>query len=99
LARVKKFGMFWIMALIMGILMFIGVMGTIALPTYILFGLLADLISHSGGYDSEYADALMKLMPGWILPVLLVCCFVFGILGGLLGRVLLKKHFVRAGTA
>ncbi|MGI6176355.1 MAG: MptD family putative ECF transporter S component [Christensenellales bacterium] len=139
LTRVKKFGMIWIMAVIMGILMFVGGMGTIALPTSILFGLLADLISRSGGYSSakksvlghgvfamwmignfipivinreaytatlisggygsEYADALMKLMPDWILPVLLVCCFVFGILGGLLGRALLKKHFVRAGIA
>lgn len=139
LTRVKKFGMIWIMAVIMGILMFVGGMGTIALPTSILFGLAADLISRSGGYISvkksvlghgvfamwmvgnfipivinreaytatliaggygrEYADALMKLMPDWILPVLLACCFVFGILGGLLGRALLKKHFVRAGIA
>lgn len=139
LTRVKKFGMIWIMAIIMGIVMFTGGMGVIALPTSILFGLLADLTARSGGYTSakksvlshgvfsmwlvgnfipivinreaytaniiaggygrEYAEALMKLMPDWILPVLLVCSFVFGILGGLIGRALLKKHFIRAGIA
>lgn len=139
LTRVKKFGMIWIMAIIMGIVMFTGGMGVIALPTSILFGHLADLTARSGGYTSakksvlshgvfsmwlvgnfipivinreaytaniiaggygrEYAEALMKLMPDWILPVLLVCSFVFGILGGLIGRALLKKHFIRAGIA
>lgn len=139
LTRVKKFGMIWIMAIIMGIVMFTGGMGVIALPTSILFGLLADLTARSGGYTSakksvlshgvfsmwlvgnfipivinreaytaniiaggygrEYAEALMKLMPDWILPVLLVCSFVFGILGGLIGRALLRKHFIRAGIA
>lgn len=139
LTRVKKFGMIWIMAIIMGIVMLTGGMGVIALPTSILFGLLADLTARSGGYTSakksvlshgvfsmwlvgnfipivinreaytaniiaggygrEYAQALMKLMPDWILPVLLVCSFVFGILGGLIGRALLKKHFIRAGIA
>lgn len=139
LTRVKKFGMIWIMAIIMGIVMFTGGMGVIALPTSILFGFLADLTARSGGYTSakksvlshgvfsmwlignfipivinreaytaniiaggygrEYAEALMKLMPDWILPVLLVCSFVFGILGGLIGRALLKKHFIRAGIA
>jgi energy-coupling factor transport system substrate-specific component len=51
----------------------------------------------SGGYGQEFADAYMYYMPEWIAPVLLVACFVFGILGGLLGRAVLKKHFVRAG--
>jgi energy-coupling factor transport system substrate-specific component len=32
-------------------------------------------------------------------PVLLIACFVCGILGGLLGRALLKKHFEKAGLA
>lgn len=53
----------------------------------------------NGGYGKEYADRLMSYMPSWILPVLLVTCFVFGILGGLLGRRLLRKHFIKAGIA
>lgn len=53
----------------------------------------------SGGYGEEYAQKLMAYLPGWIFPVLLLCCFVFGVLGGLLGRKMLKKHFERAGIA
>lgn len=49
------------------------------------------------GYGQEYVDALNALMPMWMAPVLLVSCFVFGIVGGLLGRKVCKKHFVRAG--
>ena len=51
------------------------------------------------GYGQEYADTLMSYMPNWILIVLLAACLIFGILGGLLGKSLLKKHFVRAGIA
>ena len=52
----------------------------------------------TGGYGVEYAETLMRYIPDWSLPVLLAACFVSGILGALLGRVLLKKHFVRAGV-
>jgi energy-coupling factor transport system substrate-specific component len=49
------------------------------------------------GYGTEYADALMRYVPDWSAPILAIACFVFGILGGLLGRAVLKKHFARAG--
>jgi energy-coupling factor transport system substrate-specific component len=48
-------------------------------------------------FGQEYADALMGYMPDWILPVLVAACFVSGLLGGLLGRKIFKKHFERAG--
>lgn len=47
----------------------------------------------------EYADALMRCMPNWIFPVLVIGSFVAGILGGLIGRKIFKKHFERAGIA
>lgn len=50
-------------------------------------------------FGQEYIEALTKLMPLWMCPVLFVSCFVFGILGGLLGLKLLKKHFSKAGIA
>ena len=50
-------------------------------------------------FGQEYIEALTKLMPLWMCPVLFVSCFVFGILGGLLGLKLLKKHFAKAGIA
>ena len=48
-------------------------------------------------YGQAYIDAVQKLMPLWMAPVLLIACFVCGIIGGLLGRALLKKHFEKAG--
>lgn len=49
------------------------------------------------GYGQEYADTLMAYMPDWILPVLLAASFLSGLIGGLAGRKLFKKHFKRAG--
>jgi len=48
-------------------------------------------------YGQEYIDSLTALMPTWMCPVLLVACFVFGILGGLIGKAAVKKHFIKAG--
>lgn len=139
LTKVKNFGMITIMGTLLGLIMLFGGMGVWALPTGVVFGLLADLTARSGGYASaqksvlahgvfslwlmgnflpiclnpagyaanliaggygaEYADALIRLMPPWLLPVLAVACFGSGVLGGLLGRAVLKKHFIRAGIA
>lgn len=60
-------------------------------------GYVATLINN--GYGQEYADTLVALMPTWLFPVLLACCFVCGLLGGIIGRKVLKKHFARAGIA
>ena len=49
------------------------------------------------GYSTEYADALMKLVPDWSLLPLTLVTLVFGYLGGLLGKKMLSKHFRRAG--
>lgn len=57
----------------------------------------ADLIA--GGYGADYAATLMTVMPDWILPILLVACFVSGIAGGFIGKAALKKHFKKAGMA
>ena len=50
-------------------------------------------------YGQAYIDAVSRLMPLWMAPVLLIACFVCGIIGGLIGRKLLKKHFEKAGLA
>ncbi|MFA6845477.1 MAG: MptD family putative ECF transporter S component [Sphaerochaetaceae bacterium] len=42
-------------------------------------------------------DTLTNLMPAWMCPTLLVSAFLSGIIGGLLGKAILKKHFIRAG--
>lgn len=48
-------------------------------------------------FGQEYIDALTKLMPAWMCPVHLLLCFTFGIIGGILGLAILKKHFAKAG--
>lgn len=48
-------------------------------------------------YSQEYADKLLGYMPAWMLPILLIACFVSGIIGGLIGKALTRKHFQRAG--
>lgn len=49
------------------------------------------------GFGPEYAEALTTLMPMWIAPVLVIACFVCGIIGAYLGKAICKKHFNRAG--
>jgi energy-coupling factor transport system substrate-specific component len=50
-------------------------------------------------FGQEYIDTLTSLLPLWMCPVLLVVTIVCGIIGGLIGRAVLKKHFVKAGIA
>lgn len=51
------------------------------------------------GYGQEYVNTLMSYTPNWMYPVLLVVTFIGGILGALLGKAVLKKHFEKAGIA
>lgn len=137
LTKVKKFGMIWIMSILMGILMIVCGMGYYALIVGGVTGLLAELIFKSGGYKNagkavltcgmfglwvwgnylqlfinreaffasptrqglgeEFINTVNAMLPAWMCPVLLIICFVCGILGGLLGKKLLKKHFSKAG--
>ncbi len=137
LTKVKKPGMLFIMAMIMGILMMLTGMGPWPLLTCAIAGILSELSLKSGEYKSinkailsyaffsmwifgnylplftdyegyfaqradfgqAYIDAISNLMPIWMAPILLVSCFICGIIGGFLGRAILKKHFEKAGLA
>lgn len=50
-------------------------------------------------YGDAYVNELMTYLQPELYPVLLVACFVTGIIGGFIGRAILKKHFKRAGIA
>jgi len=135
LTRVKKFGMIWIMSVIMGLLMLLTGMSWPPLVVSVVSGLLADFVYKSGNYKSaskavltngvfslwlaanylplffaaekywssrqnfgqDYIDAVTKLMPTWMCPVMFAAAFICGIIGGLLGRKIMKKHFEKAG--
>lgn len=56
------------------------------------------LASRAESIGQEYVDALNKLTPDWLCPVLLVICFICGIIGGLLGKKMMSKHFKKAGV-
>lgn len=137
LTRVTKFGMIWIMSVIMGIMMLLTGMSWPPLAVSVFSGLLAELVYKSGNYQSaakavitngvfslwvaanylplffaadkywvsrqkfgqDYIDSVTKLMPMWMCPVTFISAFVCGIIGGLLGRRLMKKHFEKAGIA
>ena len=49
----------------------------------------------AAGFGEEYADKVMSVMPTWSLILVVAGIFVFAILGGLLGKAVLKKHFGR----
>ncbi len=138
LTKAKKFGMVFIMSILIGLITSLMGMGVWVIATAPICGILAELIFRSGGYSSakmsvlgygvfsmwvignyipivvtrdnyfsmlvsgygqEYAETLMGYIPDWSLIPLLVASFAAGILGALLGKALLKKHFVRAGIA
>ena len=52
-----------------------------------------------GGFTEEYTQLLLKLVNIRSLLPLAILCFVSGILGALLGRRIMHKHFEKAGIA
>lgn len=50
-----------------------------------------------GGYSVEYCDNLFRAINSKTIAVLLVLCFIFGCVGALIGKAVVKKHFEKAG--
>ena len=48
-------------------------------------------------FGDEYADKVMSVMPMWSIVLVIAGIFVCALLGGLIGKAILKKHFVKAG--
>ena len=68
------------------------------------FGMLPESMSESKLYGVELDSITGRIArqlytPGWMYPVLFVVTFIGGILGALLGKAVLKKHFEKAGIA
>ncbi|MDO5294077.1 MAG: MptD family putative ECF transporter S component [bacterium] len=137
LTKVKKFGMIWIMSIIMGLLMLLTGMSYHALIVGTFTGLIADLLYNSGTsksstkailtsgvfslwvaanyipliftpasywstrqeFGQEYITTMTNWLPKWMCPVLFIGAFVCGIIGGFVGKAILRKHFQRAGIA
>lgn len=50
-------------------------------------------------FSEEYADRVMSVMPAWSFVLVIASIFGFALVGGLIGKALLKKHFRKAGIA
>lgn len=48
-------------------------------------------------FGDEYADKVMSVMPMRSIVLVIAAIFLFALLGGLIGKAILKKHFVKAG--
>ena len=53
--------------------------------------------SFAASFGDEYAAKVMSAMPMWSLILVVAGIFVCAILGGLIGKAVLKKHFAKAG--
>ena len=53
----------------------------------------------AAGFGEEYADKVMSVMPMWSIVLVIAGIFLCALLGGLIGKALLKKHFAKAGIA
>ena len=51
----------------------------------------------AAGFGQEYADKVMAVMPMWSFILVIAGIFLCALLGGLIGKAILKKHFVKAG--
>ncbi len=48
-------------------------------------------------FGDEYADKVMSVMPMWSIVLVIAAIFLFALLGGLIGKAILKKHFTKVG--
>ena len=53
--------------------------------------------SFAASFGKEYADKVMAVMPMWSIVLVIAGIFICAIIGGMIGKALLKKHFVKAG--
>ena len=50
-----------------------------------------------GGFSAEYANNLFAAINVKTIGILVVLCFVFGCIGAVIGKAVVKKHFEKAG--
>lgn len=50
-----------------------------------------------GGYDESFVSTLFTLVTPKTYPIIIVICFVCGIIGALIGKAVAKKNFEKAG--
>ena len=68
--------------------------------SYLPLVITADSYSASlleGGYDPAFVDQLFTIVTPKTYPVIIVLCFVCGVIGAFIGKAVAKKNFEKAG--
>ena len=76
------------------------VFGLIAVTNYIHWLSASEewLVSQAADYGEDFVNSISaSLALGWVFPAIVVGTLVTGVIGGLLGKVVLKKHFAKSG--
>lgn len=78
-----------------------GVFSLWMVGTYIPMYFMADQAraDFAAGFGEEYAGRVMSVMPMWSIVLVIAGIFLCALLGGVIGKAILKKHFVKAGIA
>ena len=109
-SKIKKVGMIMILQVVIGLAMIITGMGYDLLIWGIVTGIIAGNYVHWIGASDEwlaskaagYGEVYMNTIAGyfkiwWVFPVMIILCFLGGLIGGLIGRKVMKKHFEKSG--
>lgn len=95
ISRIGKYKNFWSNAIGYAVYMVCFAIGTffpmITMTSYI------DSMTSSNGVDAAYMEQLYSFISGPMLIVIIIVTFIAGVLGALLAKALLKKHFQKAG--
>ena len=51
----------------------------------------------AGGYGTDYGTQVLAITPWWSLLLFVVLNFIGGLLGAIIGKKIMKKHFEKAG--
>ncbi len=94
-AKIPKRGAITILGLISGIISFVGGMFWMMAAFFVVFGVVADLICAIGTYRSFKWNLLAQNW--WVAVLIIVGSMVCGVIGGIVGKSMMKKHFERAG--
>ena len=68
--------------------------------SYLPLVLTADSYKQSlieGGFDASFADTLFTLVTPATYPVIILLCFVCGVIGAFIGKAVVRKNFEKAG--
>ena len=74
------------------------VLSVFIVGNYLPFFLDPSYLSSTGQKIGQgYVEAIRPFLQGWLIPAEAVACFVSGLVGGLIGRSVLRRHFQKAG--